>query len=217
MARRPPVSVRAQVLTALQEYTQKELAAQLGVSERTIRRWKNEGVEPANPFVALALRDEYKAEKERIRSRNRRRIPDATPPRSDVPLIGERRNLREYDSQGHFTGRHYPSDYVNYNVARLDADTIFGILQDLRDRDASIQLIYRVKRYPGEMQFLSPGARNATGVFSLRGFTDSDLWGGFAPFKGLASYVSQGNNTRIIHIAVIDRGGKKPRKTRKKK
>ena len=206
MARRPSISVRAQVLTALQEFTQKELAAQLGVSERTIRRWKNEGVQPANPFVALALHDEYRAEKKRIQSRNRRFAPGAIPPKSEIPLIGERRQLREYDAKNQFTGKYYPSDYVNYNVVRLDYEAVFGILKDLRDRSATIQLIYRVNRYPGELQFLSPGERNATGLFNLAGFTDADLWNGHASFKGLASYVSQGNNTRLMFIAVLDRG-----------
>jgi transcriptional regulator with XRE-family HTH domain len=197
------ISIRAQVLTALQEYTQKELAERLGVSTRTIRRWKRGETEPGNPFVRLALRDEFRAERDRIRRINRRmRAPD--PPEVEVPLFGDRRKLVEYDSHGRDTGERYDSDWINYNVTRLDRDELFGILKVLRDRNATVQIIFRVRKYEGGNRSLAPGSHAASGIFSLRGWTDSELWGGGPGFKGLSRYAGEGTH-RLIYIAVLER------------
>ena len=43
------LTTQDRILTLLQTRTQKQAAAKLGVSERTVRRWKNEGVQPTPP------------------------------------------------------------------------------------------------------------------------------------------------------------------------
>jgi transcriptional regulator with XRE-family HTH domain len=205
MPRRSLISVRAQVLTALQKWTQKELAARIGVSERTIRRWKNENVQPALDFTRFALQDEFSLVRRAIRRRTKREAPRADPPEVHVPLLGERRELIEYDERGHDTGGHYDSDWVNYNVSRLDMNEVFDILRELRDRAATVQIIFRVKQYPEGNRQLAAGSHQATGIFNLRGWTDADLWGGFGAFNGLAHYVVFGTHHRILWIGVLER------------
>jgi transcriptional regulator with XRE-family HTH domain len=206
MARRlPPVSIRAQVLTALQQYTQQELADRVGVSARTIRRWKRGETEPLNPFSRLALHDEYRAERKRIKRVNAKRAAPYSPPDVDVPLLGERRDLWLYDVHGKKTGQTYRSDWVNYNVARLDSDEIFSVLKGLRDRSATVQVIFRVRQYEGGNRKVDAGSHWASAVFSLRDWVDSELWGGGPGFRGLSHYVTAGQLHRLLYLAVLEK------------
>jgi transcriptional regulator with XRE-family HTH domain len=217
MARRlPPVSIRAQVLTALQQYTQAQLAARIGASARSIRRWKRGETEPLNAFVRLALYDEYHAERKRIKRLNRKQnVPD--PPEVEVPLLGERRDLvlrdvdgsiryePEPDKHGEQVAETYKSEWVNYNVARLDVQEIFAILKRVKSRGGRVQVIFRVPQYEGGNRKVSAGAHWASGVFSLRGWTDLELWEGGPGFNGLAHYVTVGQLHRLLYVAVLDK------------
>jgi hypothetical protein len=218
MPRRSPVSIQAQVITALQKHTQKQLAAKIGVSERTIRRWLTGETEPApHAFSRLSLQDEFKLVRRGVRYHTRKYAPHADPPEAQIPLRGERRALRSYDENGkwigakkdkhgnEYGGKTYESDWVNYNVSALPVNEVFAILSKLRNRGATIQVIFRVKQYPGGNRTLEAGSHAATGLFSLVGWTDSELWGGGPGMKGLAHFVVFGTHHRILWIAVLER------------
>jgi transcriptional regulator with XRE-family HTH domain len=207
MPRRSPVSVQAQVITALQKYTQKQLAARIGVGERTIRRWLTGTTEPAPHmiFARYALQDEFKSVRRAIRTRTKREAPNAHPPEVQIPLLGERRMLVQYDEHGKDTGGRYESDWVNYNVSALPVREVFDILQELRNRGATIQIIFKVPPYPGGNRWLSAGSHAATGTFSLIGWTDYELWNGGPGMKGLSHFVVFGTHHRILWIAVLER------------
>jgi transcriptional regulator with XRE-family HTH domain len=192
-------STRAQILTVLQRYSQREAAQRIGVSERTIRRWKNEGVEPVNEFIALSLRDEFGTVKRAIKRRNLRETRGYEPIETEVPLLAERQLLQQRDKFGELTGERYDSDWVNYNVSRLDNKDILDALKLLRDRGETVQIIYRIPpggTSPGGRTF-PKGGRGSTGAEDLTGRTDFELWHDL-----LAPIVQR--NLRVKWIGVID-------------
>lgn len=172
MARRT-ASTRAQVLTVLQRYSQREAADRIGVSTRTIRRWKNEGIEPRNPFVELALRDEYGRVAGSIKRRNLKTAPGAHPPDTDIPVYADRKEIVERDKRGEPTGQYTDSDWVNYNVALLNDDDIVDFLERLRKRGKGqmVNIVFHIpagRRYPGG-PVVAKSQRGGTGPMSLYG------------------------------------------------
>lgn len=141
-------------------YTQADIAGKLGVSTRTIRRWKNEGVRPAEyrPEILAAekrLQREFERERKRVAAeagRDRRAHPNA--PRLEKKLRvlpeGHRRQLKVYE-RGRDTGRTRSSEWINYDVRAWNVREIFDVVKALRDEGRIIQLVYKIPkgaRYP---------------------------------------------------------------------
>lgn len=151
MARRPAprASVREMVLTLLQRYdTQKKVAEVLGVSERTVRRWKNEGVQPVNPFVREYMQDEYGEVRNFIRRSNAgARAPNLNTP---IPIKGTRRKLVVRDQEGNDTGLRKRSDWSNYDTSRLSEQDVLNTLTQLVAERGTVvvMMIYKVPKSP---------------------------------------------------------------------
>ena len=54
------LTTQDRILTLLQTRTQKQAAAKLGVSDRTVRRWKNEGVQPTLPHRQTLIKKDQR-------------------------------------------------------------------------------------------------------------------------------------------------------------
>lgn len=152
MSRRSPYSVAARVAVLLREHTQKEVARQLGVSERTIRRWKNQ--EKRSPSARAAIRPSHAVEPRltEASNRERRRIVQHNvrlshgrqpiPRNVDVLPVGERRSLRNY-RQGKWDGTYRESAWINYDVSGLNTNTMLQMLSTFSGEDISVQFIFR--------------------------------------------------------------------------
>lgn len=142
MARRSPYSARERVLVLLQQRTQKEVARILGVSDRTVRRWKNESVVPVERHDA-ALTHESNRERRRLTIHNKRLSHGKQPAMRDVPVIpvGVRRALKEYKN-GKFTGRFRESEWVNYSVEKLSQRDVFALVGSMRRQFLVVQFIF---------------------------------------------------------------------------
>ena len=152
MPRKSPYSVAARVAVLLREHTQKEIARQLGVSERTIRRWKNQ--EKRSPTAHAAIRPSVTVESRltEASNRERRRIVQHNvrlshgrqpiPRNVDVLPVGERRSLRNY-RQGKWDGTYRESAWINYDVSGLGMNTMLQMLSTFSGEDISVQFIFR--------------------------------------------------------------------------
>ncbi len=69
MAKRP--TIREQLLTLNTLYTQKELAVRLGVSERSIRYWKNSGKIPSKESTLETIKTKASQAKAQITRREK--------------------------------------------------------------------------------------------------------------------------------------------------
>lgn len=159
-------SARDRVVTILsQGLTQKQAAKLLGVSERTIRRWKNEGVKP------LSTNDhKLSLVSSRIRKRERRH---GAP---NLPVIPptQRRKLREYQN-GKWTGKYKWSDWLTHDVRKFSNDDIFTLLQVLRDQKATVQFLVKVV-VRGDSGRISRTFHYRSKIYYLGNYTDIDLW-----------------------------------------
>lgn len=134
----PRRTTREQVLTLLIERTQVQVAKMLGVSVRTIRGWKNEGVKPSKAnavILSRVVRDERVKIKKRQLSffvkhdKSGKKVPRAIPfvPMA-IQITGSRRVYRDF-----VTNEVYLSDNVFYAVDKLNENDILKILVRLRD------------------------------------------------------------------------------------
>jgi transposase len=182
-------SVADLTATATQRFSQKDLAARLGVSTRTIRRWRNEGVQPADPIMYGRLKRTYDGVKRRIVAENKK--IDASPPDIPIPLLGHRREVAsEFDAQGRVVAT-APSDWVNYDVTRVKDMVAWESLQNLRDRGATVQVIYMGEASPD----YPSGRQGTSAIYLFPSMSDQQLR---RLTLGSISY------RRLLHIAVLD-------------
>jgi hypothetical protein len=129
-----------------------------------------------------------------------------TPPRTAIPIAGERREIAERDGFGRPTGNKRLSDWVNYDVKYLGVDAIFDAIRDIRDRaparGATVQIIYRVRTNhysPYRRHAVSAAENEATKLkLVLPDMTDGELWS-----HTLGPLVAAG--AHILYIAVVER------------
>lgn len=181
-------------MTLSQAMTQREMARQFRVSERSIRRWKNEGVEPNKSLrhirraVDVRLQDEFERERKRVTKNlreDRRRHPGAPRIEDKLGILppGSRRELKEYE-RGRDTGRTYASDWINYDVSRMTPQDILEVMKAIRDEGKLMQMIYRIPkgaRYPRDARgrpgkVVSKSTRTGTPPVDLSNLDDGDLW-----------------------------------------
>lgn len=131
---------------------QREIAAKLGVSVRTFRRWKNEGIEPRFPQRAAKLDRVYAREARSIRAslaRDRARHPEAPDLREIPPVHASRRKLKERDPRtGQETGREFDSSWLNFDVRGWTLRELHDLLVRLwrqgARRNLDFQFIYLI-------------------------------------------------------------------------
>ena len=151
-------SAREKIVTLLQKHTQKEAAKILGVNERTIRRWKNEGSIPKINNDKILTQQSSKV---------RRALYKQGSPRIAIPLPTKKKKLREYVN-GKWTGRYKKSSWLSYSVAKLSHHDIFNVLKTFRDQGKKVQLVYRSSELKKK--------RAVSAIEDLRGASDSELW-----------------------------------------
>lgn len=120
-------------------YTQKELAAKLGVSERTIRRWKTG---EATPSV------ERQKSIRQAASVARRKATRRAPQLQSFPAIqGHRRELIQWEyknGRAVDSGRRELSDWVNYDVSAMPLQKIYDFIY-IWSRTNQVQIIYEIR------------------------------------------------------------------------
>jgi transcriptional regulator with XRE-family HTH domain len=213
MARRR-YSLRDKLVTLSQTQTQKQIAKKLRVSDRTIRRWKNEGVEPASYLKRIErvqdrLQDEFEREHKRVEKSlrdDRRKHPNAPKIERKVKILppAARRELKVYEA-GRDTGRTKSSDWINYDVAALNIKEIFEIVRALRDEGRIVQLIYRIPkgaRYPRDARgrpgkVVSKSTRSGTPPLDLSNLDDGEL------MDFLMRYTSPERGPKSLHILYV--------------
>jgi transcriptional regulator with XRE-family HTH domain len=178
-----------------------ELGRRLGVSAKTVSRWLADESKP-DPKTMQRIEQSLHKEYKRVSSEAKRinRHFDARPPEMAIPIVGERRMLKERDSMGRDTGREVPSDWVNYDVRTYDVQTIFDLMRGLRDKRAIIQLIYKIPRGGTSLggKEYKGGGRSTTEIIRLnRSWGDAELWENtIGPL--------QDNRLTLLYVGVID-------------
>lgn len=134
------LSAQDRVLTLLQSRTQKEVAKKLGVSERTIRRWKNENVQPCRGYEKKLT---VAASRERRSLREKAERQGFKQPDVPVPLPARRQT--RIDPRDPKKERRIPSDTVIYNVEKARLSDVLALLQSYRKTGSAFRVIYQLK------------------------------------------------------------------------
>lgn len=178
---------REQIVTLLQRHTQKQAAKILGVSERTIRRWKNENVIPK-------AKNRKKLNKTVTRERKKRYRQGA--PRMSIVPVPVRHKLKQYVG-AKWTGKYVLSDWINFDVQKFELKLVVELLIHLREKGYQYsQLIYRVN---------GTNNRGATYIEYLPDMSDTDLFDWvFGLYSGSIGVSGQlGAENKIIYVGVI--------------
>jgi len=127
------------VLTVLQTRTQKQAAKFLNVSERTIRRWKNEGVEPTAPHREILVE---RSSRERTRLRRQAAREGFVLPDTRVQLPGRRQT--RLDPRDPKRQRRIPSDTVIYKVDKSRMADMLALMQSYRDQGGAFRVVHEL-------------------------------------------------------------------------
>lgn len=185
-------SLRDKLVTLSQAHTQREMVRMFRISERTIRRWKNEGVEPNRNLRRIVraegkLQDAFERERKRVVKAlrdDRRKRPGAPRLEQKLRILppGMRRELKVYE-RGRDTGRLRLSDWINYDVRKMNVTEILEVVKAIRDEGKLMQTIYRIPkgaRYPRDARgrsgkVVSKSTRTGTPPIDLSNMDDGDL------------------------------------------
>lgn len=185
MASRHTLREQLQTLQTRKGMTQVRIAELLGVSERTVRRWKNEGVQPSKDHHAstqILSREAAKVRREIIRQSVEFKDRDATRkidivkpirPKVDRFLVpATRRKLRDkmigykrVKRKDKKTGKYKKvdreiwtyklSDYVMYDVRVLNLQEQAEFILALLQDGNSVQLVFRTETYGDKSRFMT--------------------------------------------------------------
>ncbi len=208
-------STREKILALSQRYTQKEIAKRLGIGERTVRRWKNENVEPSTKARAKRLQQDFEREHKRTAQELRRdAVKHPGAPRLEKRLRalprGTRRALKVY-AKGRETGAFRESEWLNYDTSKMSVREVHALLAALRDDSRVVQLIYRIpkgSRYPRDPRTGKPGkvvkksTRTGSPILDLSNLDDGEL------MDFLLQYMDAEpgpKSRRVVYVAALDR------------
>jgi transcriptional regulator with XRE-family HTH domain len=148
------------------EPTQRQtIAARLGVSPRTLRRWLNQGTTPSNANIQRI---------QQAGSRQRSRLKRAGYPDMARIPYGHRRMLKEWDFTGRkpvFTGRYYVSTWINYHVEGWSPSEMLGLIERAYGFGNRLQFIFKINR--GEDAGL--GIHGASRMYDVDGHEIEDF------------------------------------------
>jgi len=135
------LTTRERVLQLSQRYTQAQIADKVGVSVRTVRRWKNEGVEPSRAENERALSKAVASVRGALRKRAARQgfeIPE------EMRLIPEKfERMMRIDPMDPQRKRRIPYQSIEFDVRRLhdrkagvdrQVQHMFNLIEPYRDR-----------------------------------------------------------------------------------
>jgi hypothetical protein len=224
MARRR-YSLRDKLVTLAQSHTHKEMAKMLRVSERSIRRWKNENIQPASYLPTIEqglerLQHNFEREHKRVEKSlrdDRKKHPNAPRIEHKVKILppAARRQLKTYEA-GRDTGRTRASEWINYDVGAFNLREIFDVVKALRDEGRIVQLIYRIPkgaRYPRDSRgrpgkVVSKSTRTGTPPLDLSNLDDGELM----DFLLRYAEAERGPKARqILYVSALDQMGGKRR------
>lgn len=215
-------------LTILGErFTQKQLAKKFGVSDRTIRRWKNERVSPsvakgqAITQISKAARSVRRSLLEQGRARAQSfRIPASIP----VPPSKVRR-ISRIDPRDPSRKRRIPSDTIDADVSKLRNFDIYSLLVAYRDkanaerRRAGFRLLVKM-----DSNFESGGMVRPAGSKTMTRWEEFNDWSD----EEIAEYLNELEEAgKVYRVRLLDpiqpkaakRGAKKqarkPKRSRK--
>lgn len=133
---------RVRVLTA--RATMAEAAKAIGVSVRTLRRWKNEGKEPGDADTRRKLVQASTRERAKILRAGRTGSDRYEVPNVPVPPPTQRVRWRDReDPTGRRTVR---SDTIAHDLRGMTIGDVLRLLRYYADRGAMIRIIYRVPK-----------------------------------------------------------------------
>jgi transcriptional regulator with XRE-family HTH domain len=188
-------TVRDKVALLATRYTQKQIAEKLGVSTRTVRRWKNENVQPARVQTEAKLRSLAASVRKTLQAQARK----ARAPLPNVPVPPKARRVLRLDPSDPKLVRRIDSDTVSYDVRGMSMQDIRAILRWLRDRDRIVRVIYKIPKGGtslGGRDYLKGGQSSTEWEADFGMFTDDeiDAWMGDL-FAG---------HRRMLYIMVAD-------------
>lgn len=188
--------------------TQKEIAARLGVNDRTIRKWlSGERKTPAAPLDKKINREVARVRRslEQYTERDVKKTGGSVPPRSRgrdaLPVLpqGSRREL--VTRRGPRKGETYSSDWMNYNIARMDRDDIEGLIRFYMHQGQAMQLIYRA---PVDSKDSGRVVKSADGKpLYKRCGSDIETFQFTSPARFLADILDR-NGVKPLYLAVLD-------------
>ena len=159
-------STADRILTVLQTRTQKQAAKFLNVSERTIRRWKNEGVEPTRPHRETLV-EQSGRERSRLRSQARRQGVEVVP---DLPVQFRGRRQTRIDMTDPKRQRRVLSDTVIYAVEKGRPSDWLALVKHYRAGAARGIVAARI------IHKLSVGHKDHTGRTVTKKKNGSTMW-----------------------------------------
>lgn len=228
MARKSPYSVRDRVMMLLQTMTQKQAAQKIGVSERTIRRWKNNekwaptAKAPVVPtrFDDERLTRESHRERQRVQRANKRVVGTKQIVPRGVPVLppAQRRILRVYRAGRPVPGQFRTSSWVNYDVRKLNRSSMIALLRPFAGRDYRAQFIYEA---PLSSALSGYVVRDSTGKAKrVRTASAPEYLGDVVTDTDLISLIDThffGRGRVPLYIGIHDRVIAKKRPTKKRK
>lgn len=120
-------------------FTQKELAQKLGVSDRTIRRWKSGEAAPSAVHEAIIRKAAGAVRRKAVRG---------FPQIENFPAMqGHRRELIQWgyrNGKAYDTGKRELSDWVNYDVSAMPLQRIYDFIYQW-SRTNQVQIIYEIR------------------------------------------------------------------------
>jgi transcriptional regulator with XRE-family HTH domain len=144
--------------------TQKQIAALLGISERTVRRYKRGDTKPHDKNVIQRI--EVAGRKE-VKKQLRKGYAVAP-----VPIPIKIRSIQNRDKFGRIIPGSTPSDWVNFVVEGRPLQDIFDLIQQHMNRGFVCQMIVEVTSGPEKGKHL--GTRLVDGY--LDRWSDFDIW-----------------------------------------
>lgn len=194
-------TLREQLQQLATQHTQREIAARLGVSERTVRRWKNEGVNPSadhREAVTVLRTEASRVRRQIIRQSERYADIDPTLKREiqkpikqllrERPLPATRRKLRDshigyktVKRKNKKTGKREKvrrdvytyrlSDYVMYDVRVLNQKEQIEFVRAALQDGNSVQFVFTTITYGGKAQYMTTSPLNPAMLETTDGAT----------------------------------------------
>lgn len=236
-------STRAKLLLLAQVYTTAQISRLIGVSPRSIRRWKNESKEPSSAPRAKRLQKAFTREREAVQAegrRDRKKHPRAIKRAALLPVRGTRRKLKERvidkrTGEAKATGREVDSDWINYDVRGWNVREIHALMVQIWKSGGNLDMQF-IFQMPAGSRAVDSGGKKSGNIVekSTRGasapFPLSRAGTSAAPMRLIHSEtelldlllrfvdMKQGpKSPHMLYIAVNDSGVKKAPKKRKKK
>lgn len=211
-----PMSAKTvrQIIRLHAPYTQKEIAKFLGVSERTVRRWKNQEVLKPSPLSQKKLVQKStqsrehllrRAHEEAKRGRVKYKLPRVLP---SVQISRQLKKIR--DREGRETGEYTVSDWLTLHVEFLTTAEIARLVINFqRQGNYQFVTVYKVppagdspepRKKPLTSKEKRHSRRVGTRTERLNDFTEADL---IAYFDAIMLNNAENYTRKILYVRLL--------------